>query len=96
MAVLVVDFGQLRTAVSQMEDFGYAMTECLADIEQTMAALRRSWQGAGSDVQQQAQQRWDDGAEQMREALSVLREVVDTAYANYTCAVGTNGRMWQA
>ncbi|KMO70071.1 WXG100 family type VII secretion target [Mycobacterium sp. BK558] len=95
MTALVVDFAQLRAAITHMEDFGRDVTEILADIEHTMAALRGSWQGDGSDAQTQAQQQWDDGAEQMKEALSALQKVADAAHKNYTDAVTKNGQMWQ-
>jgi WXG100 family type VII secretion target len=95
MTALVVDFAALRAAITHMEEFGREVTECLEDIDQTMAALRGSWEGAGSDAQAQAQQQWDQGAEQMKEALSALQKVADTAHKNYTDAVAKNGEMWQ-
>ena len=70
-------------------------TEILADVEHTVAALRGSWQGEGSDAQAQAQKQWDDGAEQMQQALSALQKVADAAHKNYTDAVTKNGQMWQ-
>ena len=96
MTVLVVDFDRLRSAITHMEEFGRHVTECLEDIEQTMAALRESWHGDGSDAQAQAQHRWEDGAEQMKEALSALQKIADAAHANYSDAVRNNGQMWQA
>ncbi|MCV7070150.1 WXG100 family type VII secretion target [Mycolicibacterium rufum] len=95
MSELVVDLAQLRAAITHMEDFGRDVTEILADVEHTMAALRGSWQGEGSDAQAQAQQQWDDGAEQMKQALSALQKVADAAHGNYTDAVTRNGQMWQ-
>ncbi|AFM19641.1 WXG100 family type VII secretion target [Mycolicibacterium chubuense NBB4] len=96
MTVLVVDFGRLRSAITHMEEFGNHVTECLEDIEQTMAALRESWHGDGSDAQAQAQRRWADGTEQMKEALSALQKIADGARANYSDAVSKNAQMWQA
>lgn len=95
MSELIVDFGALRAAITHMEDFGREVTEILGDIDHTMAALRESWQGDGSDAQAQAQQQWDDGADQMKEALSALQKVADAAHRNYTDAVSKNGQMWQ-
>ncbi len=96
MTALVVDFAALRAAISHMEEFGREVTECLDDIDQTMAALRASWHGDGSDAQAQAQQQWETGAEQMKEALGALHKVADTAHKNYSDAVSKNGQMWQA
>ncbi|WP_111511625.1 WXG100 family type VII secretion target [Mycobacterium kyogaense] len=95
MSALIVDFDALRAAIRHMEEFGREVTECLDDIENTMAMLRGSWQGAASDAQDQAQKQWETGAEQMKEALAALQKVADTAHKNYTDAVAKNGEMWQ-
>lgn len=95
MSGLVVDFDALRAAITHMEEFGREVTECLDDISNTMTMLRGSWEGAASDAQTQAQKQWETGAEQMKEALTALQKVVDTAHKNYTDAVAKNGQMWQ-
>ena len=94
--MLVVDFEQLSAAVAHMERFGREVSECLEGIEQTMATLRASWHGEGSDAQAQAEQQWEDGAEQMRSALAQLKTIAETAHKNYTNAVDQNGKMWPA
>ena len=96
MSGLVVDFDALRAAITHMAEFGREVTECLDDIEHTMTMLRGSWEGAASDAQTQAQTQWETGAEQMKEALTALQKVADTAHTNYTDAVAKNGQMWQA
>ena len=95
MTMLTVDLVALRAAISHMEQFGVEVGECLDEIDHVMAALRASWHGGGSDAQAQAQQQWEDGAEQMREALSALQQVADAAHRNYSDAVRKNGQMWQ-
>lgn len=93
--MLVVDFQQLQAVVARMARFDHEVAECLADIEHSMAALRQSWHGDGSDAQAQAHQQWEDGAEQMKAALGQLQKVVETARENYSDAVTKNGQMWQ-
>lgn len=94
MTSLVVDFAQLQAAIDRMSRFGREVDECLADVEQAMGALRATWHGSGSDAQAEAQQRWDDGAEQMKSALSMLQKAAETARTNYAEAVSKNGQMW--
>jgi WXG100 family type VII secretion target len=94
--MLVVDFAQLEAAIAHMERFGREVTECLEDVDQTMAALRASWHGEASDAQAQAERQWEDGAEQMRSALAQLKTVAETARKNYATAVEQNGKMWPA
>lgn len=95
MSALVVDLAALRAVISHMEEFGGEVSECLDEIDHVMAALRGAWQGGGSDAQAQAQQQWEDGADQMRDALTALRQVADAAHRNYSDAVNKNGQMWQ-
>ncbi|MHA3023182.1 WXG100 family type VII secretion target [Mycobacterium sp. BMJ-28] len=94
MTQLVVDFGKMQAAIEHMQAFERDVTECLEDIDHTMATLRSTWHGEGSDAQAQAQQQWEDGAEQMRSALKQLRSIAQSAEKNYTEAVTKNGAMW--
>ncbi|MGV0834494.1 WXG100 family type VII secretion target [Mycolicibacterium thermoresistibile] len=91
----MVDFAQLQAAVEQMARFESEVIERLEDIDHSMAALRSTWQGSGSEAHAQAQQQWTDGAEQMKTALSQLRQVAEIARRNYADAVTKNGQMWQ-
>ncbi|WKG03649.1 WXG100 family type VII secretion target [Mycolicibacterium sp. HK-90] len=93
--MLVVDFGQLQSAVDHMAAFGRDVGECLEDVDRAMAMLRATWHGEGSDAQAQAQQQWEDGAEQMKKALSTLEQIAKTAHTNYKNAVDKNKLMWQ-
>jgi WXG100 family type VII secretion target len=54
MTMLVVDFAQLQAAIDHMARFELQVTECLDDIDHTMAALRATWHGEASDSQAQA------------------------------------------
>ena len=92
--MLVVDFAQLQAAIDHMGRFELQVTECLADIDHTMAALRATWHGEASDSQAQAQQQWETGAEQMKTALVQLKTIAEAAHKNYSDAVSKNGQMW--
>lgn len=94
--MLRVDRTQLQSVADHMSAFGRVVDECLEDVEHTMGVLRSSWHGDGSEAQAQAQQQWQDGAEQMRAAVSALQQILDAAHQNYSEAVEKNGRMWQA
>jgi WXG100 family type VII secretion target len=94
MTKLVVDFPQLQSAIDHMEQFGREVDGVLAEIDKAMAALRANWEGQASDTQQQSQQLWEDGAEQMKASLEQLRKVAENAHKNYTDAVDKNGKMW--
>lgn len=93
--MLMVDRTQLLSVADHMAAFGRVVDECLEDVEQTVAALRASWHGDGSDAQAQAQQQWQDGAEQMKVALSSLQQILQAAHENYSDAVDKSGHLWQ-
>ena len=92
--MLVVDFAQLQAAIDHMAKFGQEVTEVLDDVDAAMAALRSTWHGEASDQQAQAQQQWDEGADQMKAALEQLKTIAEAAHANYSDAVSKNGQMW--
>jgi WXG100 family type VII secretion target len=92
--MLVVDFAQLQAAIDHMAKFGQEVTEVLDDVDAAMAALRSTWHGDASDQQAQAQQQWDEGAEQMKAALEQLKTIAEAARKNYADAVSKNGQMW--
>jgi WXG100 family type VII secretion target len=92
--MLVVDFAQLQAAIDHMAKFGQEVTEVLDDVDAAMAALRSTWHGEASDQQAQAQQQWDEGAEQMKAALDQLKTIAEAARKNYSDAVSKNGQMW--
>lgn len=94
MTMLVVDFPQMQSAMSHMASFGRDVAECLEDVDRTMATLRATWHGDGSDAQAQAQQQWETGAERMKAALSTLQTIAAAAQRNYSDAVAKNGQMW--
>lgn len=93
--MLVVDFAQLQAAIDHMTRFEQDVSECLDDIDHTMAALRATWHGEASDSHAQAQQQWETGAQQMKTALEQLRKIAQAAHTNYSDAVSKNGQMWE-
>jgi WXG100 family type VII secretion target len=84
----------LQAAIDHMAKFGQEVTEVLDDVDAAVAALRSTWHGEASDQQAQAQQQWDEGAEQMKAALEQLRTIAQAAHGNYSDAVSKNGQMW--
>ena len=92
--MLVVDLEKLQAAIDHMAKFGQEVTECLDDTDHTMATLRSTWHGDGSESQAQAQRQWDDGANQMKSALEQLKKIAEGAHENYSDAISKNGQMW--
>ncbi|WP_193044281.1 WXG100 family type VII secretion target [Mycolicibacterium baixiangningiae] len=94
MAGFSVDLEALLSGVDQMSAFHSDLEQTLASVRASMTALGLSWHGEAASAQETAQQQWDAGAQQLREALAQLRDIAEQAHANYSNAVATNQRMW--
>lgn len=92
--MLVVDFQKLQAVIDHMATFAQEIAETLDDVDHTMAALRSTWHGDGSESQAQAQAQWDQGADQMKSALDQFKKIAEGAHKNYSDAVTKNGQMW--
>ncbi|MGE2715205.1 WXG100 family type VII secretion target [Mycolicibacterium litorale] len=94
MAGFSVDLEALSAGVDEMSAFHSDLEQRLASVRSSMTALGLSWHGDAASAQETAQQQWDAGAHQLREALAQLRDIVEQAHSNYSNAVATNQRMW--
>ena len=94
MAGFSVDLEALAAGVDQMSVFHSTLEQTLASVRSSVAALGLTWHGDAASAQEIAQRQWDDGAQQLREALAQLRDIAEQAQSNYSNAVATNTRMW--
>ena len=94
MAGFSVDLEALAAGVDQMSAFHSTLEQTLASVRSSVAALGLTWHGDAASAQEIAQRQWDDGAQQLREALAQLRDIAEQAQSNYSNAVATNTRMW--
>jgi WXG100 family type VII secretion target len=84
----------LLAGVDQMSAFHSNLEQQLASVRSSVTALGASWHGDAAWAQDAAQQQWEDGAQQLRDALAQLRDIAEEAHSNYSNAVATNTRMW--
>ena len=89
-----MDLEALLAGVDQMSAFHSTLEQTLASVQSSVTALGSGWHGDAASAQQVAQQQWDEGAQQLREALAQLRDIAERAHANYSNAAATNTRMW--
>jgi WXG100 family type VII secretion target len=94
MAGFSVDLEALLAGVDRMSAFHSKLEHTLATVHSSVTALGLTWHGDASSAQEAAQQQWDSGAQQLREALVQLRDIAEQAHSNYSNAVATNQRMW--
>lgn len=93
-AGFTVHLEALLAGVDQMSAFHSHLEQTLASVRSSVSALGVAWHGDAASAQGAAQQQWDDGAQQLREALAQLRDIVELAHSNYSNAVASNTRMW--
>ncbi|OZD05115.1 hypothetical protein CH275_12145 [Rhodococcus sp. 06-235-1A] len=56
-----IDLQQLDLAIASMATFAADTAAILTDVSHSVAALRISWTGEGSDAYRDAQERWHCG-----------------------------------
>ncbi len=94
MGAFKVDPAVLLSVAERMSQFEAHMEQTLAQLEAVEHQLGASWDGSGGAAQADAQQRWTEGAAEMRQALADLRKVAEIAHENYHGAAQTNARNW--
>lgn len=94
MGAFSVDPAALLAVVDRMSTFDQQLEAHLAQAAASVAQLGNSWYGDGGEAERSAQQRWDEGAREMRDALARLRQIAEGAHENYSTAAQTNTRMW--
>jgi WXG100 family type VII secretion target len=90
-----VDLAALQSAADLLEKFESSAEQFIADVEQKVNNLHIGWHGDSATAHLEAQQRWKDGAQEMRTAVGQLRAILTTAHGNYSSAAATNTAMWQ-
>jgi len=89
-----VDPAALLSAVDRMSAFDSELEGHLAQVAGSVSRLGTSWYGDAGEAERAAQDRWNEGAREMREALARLRQIAEGAHENYSSAAQTNQRMW--
>jgi WXG100 family type VII secretion target len=94
MGAFKVDPAMLSAAADRMSQFEQHMEQVLAQLAAVEHQLGTTWDGTGGQAQAAAQQRWTDGAAEMRQALADLGKVAEGAHENYHGAAQLNLRNW--
>lgn len=94
MAAYRVDPAALLSVADRMTAYEQHLEQVLAHLESVEHQLGNDWDGAGGLAQSAAQQRWREGAAEMRTALADLRNAAEKAHANYHGAAQANLRNW--
>lgn len=85
LAAMVVDLARGHTALSELA----------ADLERRIDELHLRWEGQAALAHRLAQAAWNQGFQEMRDALARMRQAADTAHRNYTSAAAVNHQLWE-
>lgn len=89
-----VDPEVLAAVTDRMNEFERRLEAKLEQLTAHEQALGSSWDGTAGQAQAAAQQSWENGAQEMRQALSDLRRITTGASENYHGAMRTNLGNW--
>ena len=90
---MTVDLDLLDETVEEMARSGEALDDLLDEVARRVGALQLTWAGAAAAAQEGAQDDWEAGFRQMRDALRSMRTAGRVAHDNYRDAAATNLRM---
>ena len=78
-----VNYGALDAAAADINTGAANLQNCLDDLEQTLNPLRSSWEGQTQEAYDDAQRRWNQGLEGLKDVLRRTSSAVDSARSNY-------------
>lgn len=89
-----VDLAALMDLMDQMERFDRKVASVCEAANDSVTALRVSWDGEAAGQHRQAHDLWEQGTHQMTVALRQLRSDVAAAHRNYDRAFAAGRAMW--
>jgi WXG100 family type VII secretion target len=81
--VLLVNFGALQTASSDIARAVSALQSELDSLESAAAPLKETWDGAAKQAYEERQQRWREAAASLTQILQNIQGAVDRAGEDY-------------
>jgi WXG100 family type VII secretion target len=90
-----IDVDDLAVLIAALARGHEALGELAVNLERCIGQLQLTWQGEAAEAHHVAQAAWNESFHEMRDALSRMRQVADTAQRNYTLAAETNQQLWE-
>lgn len=95
MTSFEVDLDDLRAVLAAMAAQSASLRDLADEVEATASRLDAEWSGLARDAHVTAHARWASDFTLMREALTDLHAIGNTAADNYATAVGANLALWE-
>ena len=91
---MLVTFGALGNAESDIRATVSSMNQQLADLKSYLAPMVSTWEGAASADYQAKQAQWDQASTELNSVLDRIGAAVGQALVNYQQTESTNASMW--
>ena len=78
-----VNYTALDGAAADINTGAANLQNCLDDLERTLNQLRSNWEGKTQEAYDEAQRRWNQGLEGLKDVLNRTSSAVDAARSNY-------------
>jgi WXG100 family type VII secretion target len=88
-----VDLDHLDEVTNKIAGLQGFLTESLAEIEERIAALQTTWNGAAADAHAEAHREWTAAAAVVNEGIAAMRTAAAAAHTAYTDAGAANLRV---
>lgn len=85
-----VSFGALDTAVADLSQGANSMNQRMQQLRSDIAPMLSTWSGAAQQSYHGAQQQWDQGWQELTQALQELQRATGTANDGYNAGERAN------
>ncbi|MEV0712077.1 WXG100 family type VII secretion target [Nocardia aurea] len=88
-----VDLAHLDEVTARIATLHGFLVDSLREIDERIALVQQSWNGAAATKQAEAHQQWVLAAQSVQEGIDTMRSAAATAHTAYTEASAANLRM---
>lgn len=92
---LVINFGSLHQASSDIQSALNSMEAQLSQIEQDAGPLVSSWEGGAQQAYHQRQQKWRGAANDLSTMLRDIQKALDESAQSYAATESRNTQLFQ-
>jgi WXG100 family type VII secretion target len=94
--VIVVDYARLTEFQAALRAIHQEIDTTLTELADQLDTVGATWTGAASDGFQDTMSSWNQGADDLRDRLAELHNMVGRAHDNQARAVRSNSAIWRA
>lgn len=89
-----VDLDELLAFTDRLKAFDDRADELTTAVDRLVKELHMTWAGQAAGAHQSSHDEWMTAAQQMREAVTELKDAAHKAHKNYTEVIDINTAMW--